>query len=244
MDGERKNWITNLTGVAGNVYVSGFTQDESMDLVQESGSVFSSGPNTSYPDFTLTEDGYFMKFAESNYSLVHSSYFGGEAYDEINTISVNQEGELYAFGRTRSLYNTNQIGVPVLDNDIPNNWYQENHVNAGNLDDIFGFKICSALLLDTDYHSELVNDSEIVIFPNPNKGDVLSIRNLGNCERIENLEIYDIGGKLVAAPESIRAFRNTNDYRIVIRNRLKSGTYFVQFSGCQTTSHAKFIVIE
>jgi hypothetical protein len=94
-------------------YLGGTGWDEARDLAVAGGGEILLSGETQSVDFPTTEDGFdqdlggdldgfFVAFAPHTYSLIQSSYLGGEGWDVINGVAVDTNGQIYLTGKTLS----------------------------------------------------------------------------------------------------------------------------------------------
>ena len=94
----------------GNLYVGGFTSSTSFPLT--------STPNYNQSFGGGSMDAYLLKLT-SAYALSWSTYIGGNSYDKINTIKVDNSNRILFFGYTESSnFPTYATGVAYIDNAL------------------------------------------------------------------------------------------------------------------------------
>ena len=240
MDGNRQNRINDLNYISGDLHIVGYTEDESLDLEQEFTSVYSSSSTPTFPGSSASEDGYYIKF-DLSHEMLHSTYFGGEQSDEIRCIEVNSIGEVFGFGESNSVYDPDQDGIPVADNDISGRWYQENYVSIGNSDDAFGFKFCPGQILSTENEFE-DQTNVLIVYPNPSIDGNILIDLPTTCSVPFEAEVFDMTGKLVFQTKSLNISGNGNTARIDLD--LVSGTYILRSKGCGSVYQNKLVILE
>lgn len=103
--GNGRDWINSIAvDENGYLYVAGFTESN-----EDS---FPIGGNI--PGFQRTfsgsSDGFIMKIDTKNDEIVYSTYLGGDSGDDITSIAVDYEGNVYAGGTTTSTEDSFPIG--------------------------------------------------------------------------------------------------------------------------------------
>ncbi|TVQ89572.1 MAG: T9SS C-terminal target domain-containing protein [Bacteroidetes bacterium] len=92
----------------------------------------------------------------------------------------------------------------------------------------------------TSMQDEFTDDQMMHIFPNPNSGIFTLDLNLNRGERMLNIMVYDISGKLVYQSE--KPARNKNFNSELDLSFLKKGVYFIRVSTSGQSYVNQFII--
>ena len=190
-----------------DIYVTGcFSSTVSFPLVSGPETHTSAG-NTDVFVTKLDTNGYFQ-WAKS---------FGGTNYDRGFSITVDASGNIYSLGGFGD----------TVDFDPSNG--TDNHTTEGSFD-IFIHKL-SQLTTTT---SENDFDSQLIIYPNPNKGHI--IVELGNAYETAEISIIDITGKIIYENTLTKTIATT-----IYLDEFPAGVYFINIQSKRKRKSIKII---
>ena len=247
MDGEDWNKISSLDFANGNLIVSGFTRDETMDLEQADASLYSGVKTVANSGLNL--ESFVMIFDGSDKSINHSSYYGGHQSDENNAIVVNGEDDLFGFGFTASRYGPDLLGIPVYDNMVENSLYDDRgefpfeYVNTGYI-----FKWClngTPLISNSDFDYSAAENTEITLHPNPiRKSETSMIQvNIDPLVNYEYIHIVDLSGRVVFT-EAIFTDGIEDGLSFTLPGFMDSGVYLIQMVAQNTLHTTKLVLVD
>ena len=162
-------------------------------------------------------DGFFSEF-NTDGSHNWSSFFGGEADEKINSITI-KDNNLVLFGSTRSVSNISTFGSHQSNLDIGNIT-----LDSPYCENMFLAKFNKDNLSTIDF-----SNLQLQLSPNPNNGQFTITGNINNLQKNMSLLIYDSLGRQIAS-KAIQVTGNQINQEFSFVNQLSQGLYFAKIS--------------
>ncbi|MCP4727610.1 MAG: T9SS type A sorting domain-containing protein, partial [bacterium] len=249
----------SLTELIASTYLGGSEWENICDIaVRDNGDIILTG-NTSSSDFPVEGNYYsnsysgslnkymgdiFITVSSSDLSEVtYSSYFGGESNDNVGSLLIDTDGNIYLAGSTGS------TSFPVTSGAFDESW------NGGRFDwggDIFISKFDGDLSSGTSpvEHERRVIPYEFKLsdnYPNPFNPET-TIRFTVDKVSFVNVSVYDIRGKLVQTIVSDNYIPGEYTVRWNGINsegkKVSSGTYFYSLTRAGNTMVKKMMLLK
>ena len=200
--------VFNMSISNNKLYICGSTNDGNNNL----------GTLNSYQSIYVGGfgDGYFSEF-NTDGTRNWSSYFGGEGYENINSISV-KDNNMYVTGFTGSINNISTTGSLQPNFNIGNLTPSTSNIN------MFLAKFNKDNLTTNDF-----SNLQLQLSPNPNNGQFTITGNINNLQKNISLLIYDTLGRQIASKE-VQITGNQINHEFNFANQLSQGLYFAKIS--------------
>jgi hypothetical protein len=227
--------------------ITGMAGDGTMDLVQGAPTLFSASKTNSS---VAVPSGYCMIFNTNDFQLIHSTYYGGfyalgPGTNEITTTVSNGFNEMFAFGNTLSSFGDgpNDIGIPIINNQVEGSYFQSNLNSTIEATDGFGFKFCfDGTPLNSSSFADKIQGAGFELYPNPlnssgsNNSLTLQSRNV-----FSRILVYDIYGRILQDFETSPSKNFTFNS---LMPAFSTGVYIVEISHDSFRASQRLVVIQ